>query len=195
LSFRTQGSDETYYRFRALHCLVPVPDYAHVLLCRSLIKRHNQAPGSFCQGLAEIFRYDGGIRDALRGLSGQPHFDATGRYGMSVASIGARGDPVSLPEFHFVEQKQRVQAEQAAENRPVESNTQKLHNAAADLERIGLAFNRKLQFVVDHQSNEVIVKVIDPKTDKVIKVIPPEELQRLHSKLKETISFLFDLEV
>ncbi|MDR1306905.1 MAG: flagellar protein FlaG [Treponema sp.] len=61
-----------------------------------------------------------------------------------------------------------------------------------DLEKITLAFNKKLKFEVDHQSHDVIVKVIDPETDKVIKVLPPEELQRLHSRLKETIGFLFD---
>jgi len=61
-----------------------------------------------------------------------------------------------------------------------------------DLERIGSAFNKKLQFVVDHDSNEVLVKVIDKDTDKVIKVIPPEELQRLHKNLKEAIGLLFN---
>jgi flagellar protein FlaG len=62
----------------------------------------------------------------------------------------------------------------------------------ADLEKVTLAFNKKLKFEVNHQSHDVIVKVIDPETDKVIKVLPPEELQRLHSRLKETIGFLFD---
>jgi len=60
------------------------------------------------------------------------------------------------------------------------------------LERISLVFNRKLQFVVDHNSSEVTVKVIDKETDKVIKEIPPEELQRLHNNLKEAIGLLFD---
>jgi flagellar protein FlaG len=68
-------------------------------------------------------------------------------------------------------------------------------SSANDFERLSLAFNRKLQFVVDHKSNEVTVKVIDPETDKVIKVLPPEELQRLHRKIKETIGFLFDEQV
>jgi flagellar protein FlaG len=62
----------------------------------------------------------------------------------------------------------------------------------ADLERVTLAFNRKLKFEVDHESHEVTVKVIDGETDKVIKVLPPEELQRLHDSIKETIGFLFD---
>ena len=67
-----------------------------------------------------------------------------------------------------------------------------LDSAAADLERISLVFDKKLQFVVDQSSNQVIVKVIDKETDKVIKELPPEELQRLHNNLKETIGFLFD---
>jgi flagellar protein FlaG len=77
--------------------------------------------------------------------------------------------------------------QETAEERPLDLNA-----AAADIERISLAFNKKLQFVVDHQSHEVTVKVIDAETDKVIKVLPPEELQRLHDRIKETIGFLFD---
>jgi flagellar protein FlaG len=63
------------------------------------------------------------------------------------------------------------------------------------MEQVSQTFNRKLQFVVDQQSKEVIVKVIDRNTDKVIKVLPPEELQRLHRKLKETIGLLFNEKV
>jgi len=67
-----------------------------------------------------------------------------------------------------------------------------VQSAASDIEQIGLIFNKKLKFVIDHSSNDVIVKVIDKETDKVIKELPPEELQRMHNDLKETIGFLFD---
>jgi flagellar protein FlaG len=67
-----------------------------------------------------------------------------------------------------------------------------LDSTTADLERISLAFNKKLRFVVDRELDQVIVKVIDPATDKVIKELPPEELQRLHLKIKEMIGLLFD---
>ena len=62
----------------------------------------------------------------------------------------------------------------------------------ADLQQVSLAFNRKLKFEVNHDSNEILIKVIDSETDKVIKVLPPEELQRLHSRIRETMGFLFD---
>jgi uncharacterized FlaG/YvyC family protein len=65
----------------------------------------------------------------------------------------------------------------------------------ASLERISRAFNKKLQFVIDYSSKEITVNVIDPDTDKVIKVLPPEELRRLHNKIEEAIGFLFDEKV
>jgi len=67
-----------------------------------------------------------------------------------------------------------------------------LKRLMADIENVSQTFNKKLRFVVDHNSNEVIVKVVDKDTDKVIRVIPPEELQRLHRRIKETIGFLFN---
>ena len=85
---------------------------------------------------------------------------------------------------------QTVQQERVQKQEPKKAQPKIVQSTAANLEKF--VFNRKLQFVVDHNSNQVIVKVIDKETDKVIKVLPPEELQRLHSNLKDTIGFLFD---
>jgi len=73
-----------------------------------------------------------------------------------------------------------------------DAKPQLIHSTASGLQKLGETFNKKLQFVVDHSSNEVIVKVIDKETDKVIKELPPEELQRLYSNIKEAIGLLFD---
>ncbi|MFP3041777.1 flagellar protein FlaG [Treponema primitia] len=78
---------------------------------------------------------------------------------------------------------------------PAEQVSLDIGATVADLERVTLALNRRLKFEVDHESHEVIVKVIDGETDKVIKILPPEELQRLHDNIKETIGFLFDEKV
>jgi flagellar protein FlaG len=121
------------------------------------------------------------------------------------------GNRVSLvPQQEFPQDRTaiRLQQARAAENRAAAfekfesslpgnreaagKNPQILRAVTLELEQISLAFNKRLKFVVDHESNEVTVKVIDSETDKVIKVLPPEELQRLHNKIKETIGFLFD---
>jgi len=61
----------------------------------------------------------------------------------------------------------------------------------ANVENFELAYNRRLQFEVDHQSNEVLVKVIDNETDEVVRVLPPEELQRLRGNAQEATGSLF----
>jgi len=108
---------------------------------------------------------------------------------MSVAGVGSIPiSPIPLDDFR----SQALRQYDASVRQETKPKPQVIHSTAADLERVSLVFNRKLQFVVDQNSNEVIVKVIDKETDKVIKELPPEELQRLHTNLKETIGFLFD---
>jgi len=106
-----------------------------------------------------------------------------------------------LPKLHVrssAEQKAVVDkfvASLPGNGKNFEFKRPEIHRMAADMEQISQTFNKKLQFVVDQQSKEVIVKVIDANTDKVIKVLPPEELQRLHRKLRETIGLLFNEKV
>lgn len=53
-------------------------------------------------------------------------------------------------------------------------------------------FNKRLRFSINRELDQVIVKVIDSQTDKVIKEIPPEVLQRLHVRIREAIGLLID---
>ncbi|MCL2007995.1 MAG: flagellar protein FlaG [Treponema sp.] len=118
--------------------------------------------------------------------------------GMQIMPLSV-GNAVSHAELHK-ERRPLLPAEQAAaakqaEALSLESNKTvavDLLKTASDLERISLAFNRRLRFEIDHESREILIKVIDTETDKVIKELPPEELRRLHSSLRETIGFLID---
>jgi flagellar protein FlaG len=80
---------------------------------------------------------------------------------------------------------------EAAPNKP----PVKIEKIVTDLERISLAFNKKLRFQVDHKDHDLTVKVIDPETDKVIKELPPKELERLRDHIRETIGILFDVQI
>ena len=125
---------------------------------------------------------------------------------MVVTSIGTDfGTSGALRETINRENAVRLQAERLEEERQASEGRaeirrklfrpQFLNSTTEDLEQIGLVFNRKLRFVLDLDSKEVIVKVVDRDTDKVIRELPPEELQRLHKQLEETIGFLFDARV
>ena len=118
---------------------------------------------------------------------------------MQISSLQMGGvTPVEAPQSEYRKEKppplpieQRGTDEQVFIF-PQASKAPDLKQTAAELEKIGLAFNRRLKFVIDQESKEIIVKVIDNETDKVIRILPPEELQRLHNRISETMGFLFD---
>ena len=66
---------------------------------------------------------------------------------------------------------------------------------AEDLQLVTEAFNRRLKFSINKELGQVVVKVIDKETDKVIKELPPEEIQRLHVRIREAIGLLIDEEI
>ena len=117
----------------------------------------------------------------------------------SVSSSLSYSPMLELPETRVKFEKTRVDTDALAALVPGsdhrDSPPPTIRKVAADIAQASQAFNKKLQFVVDQQTHEVTVKVIDKTTDKVIKVLPPEELQRLHRKLQEAIGFLFNEEV
>ena len=119
--------------------------------------------------------------------------------GMQILSLSMGNTAaVNQPDLHR-EKWPPLPMEQVAASRREEALLQgsqtsnfDLQKTTSELERISSAFNRRLKFVIDHESKEILIKVIDNETDKVIKELPPEELKRLHSRIRETIGFLFD---
>jgi flagellar protein FlaG len=77
----------------------------------------------------------------------------------------------------------------------VEESEVDIEAALADLERVSLAFNRRLQFSVNKKIDQVVVKVIDRETETVIKEIPPRELQVVHERIREALGILFDVQI
>ena len=71
------------------------------------------------------------------------------------------------------------------EAKNLRDNLDKLTRAAA-------IFNKKLKFTVNKEINRIIVKVVDANTNKVIKEIPPSEIQKLAGKIKQMLGILFD---
>jgi flagellar protein FlaG len=104
-----------------------------------------------------------------------------------------KGSPVPdvlLKEARAAERPPRPQPEAQAETQKL--SRQEIENQAKALERTFLAFNRRVVLSVNEQINQVIIKVVDAETDKVIKEIPAEEIQRLIARIKETIGLLVD---
>ena len=78
---------------------------------------------------------------------------------------------------------------------PINTPDLDIEKIADDLEIVSHAFNRRLKFSINRELNQVVVKVIDKNTDKVIKELPSEEIQRLHVRIREAIGLLIDEEI
>jgi Uncharacterized flagellar protein FlaG len=67
-----------------------------------------------------------------------------------------------------------------------------LRSTVRELQTMSEAYNRRLSFSINEKLNEVVVKVIDTNTDKVVREIPPTELQRVYERIREALGLLID---
>lgn len=56
-------------------------------------------------------------------------------------------------------------------------------------------YNRRLQFNVNKEINRIVVKVIDKSTEKVIKEIPPVEIQHMIASIRRSLGLLVDKQI
>ena len=102
-----------------------------------------------------------------------------------------------LPAFHpTVEPRRTVQkpTQSAQAAIPLETilDPKEFRRAVAQMNELTRAMNHRLSFSIDDETHDVIVKVIDEQTDKVIRELPPAELQKLHRSIKEAVGLLIN---
>ena len=85
----------------------------------------------------------------------------------------------------------RQQAQEAPEQTQ-QLSPEQIVQASQELEQVANAFNRRMEFRYNQDLDAVVVKVIDRQTDKLIKELPPAELQRVHLRIREAIGLLVD---
>jgi flagellar protein FlaG len=111
---------------------------------------------------------------------------------MEISGIGSSGhgsDQTS--QLH----SDAARAQRARAQMKAAQPTVQIRNATEELQSVSMIFNRRLEFEVNRDLERVVVKVIDRETDKVIKELPPEEIQRLHVRIREAIGLLVDEEI
>lgn len=84
------------------------------------------------------------------------------------------------------------QARNNSQARNDKQDPEKIRKAVEQIQNISNMFDRKLQFRISDELGDVIVKVIDSNTDKVIREIPSAEIQKLQIRIKETLGLLVD---
>jgi flagellar protein FlaG len=71
-------------------------------------------------------------------------------------------------------------------------NSHELEESIRELQKLSDRMDRKVQFNINKELGRVVVKIVDPSTDKVIKEIPSADIQKLQIRIKETLGLLFD---
>ena len=74
----------------------------------------------------------------------------------------------------------------------VQNNAQ-IKADAQQLQKLSdMVMGRKLQFNVNEELGSIVVKVVDPSTNQVIKESPSADIQRLKISIRKAIGILFD---
>jgi len=69
---------------------------------------------------------------------------------------------------------------------------EKLKEGAEKMNQTANIFDRAVRFRLHEGTKEMMISVVDPNTDKVIREIPPKEFLDFIQKMKEYIGLVFD---
>ena len=75
----------------------------------------------------------------------------------------------------------------------ITDNKAQLQEDVRQLQKLSDAVSgRKVQFSVNQELDQVVVTVVDPATNKVIREIPSQDIQKLKVRIRKAIGVLFD---
>ena len=97
----------------------------------------------------------------------------------------AKSAPVQAAQVPMADAAQVVQN--------ITNNIAQVKEDVRQLQKLSdVVMGRKVQFNVNQELNQVIVRIVDPSTDQVIKEIPSTDIQKLKARIRKTIGVLFD---
>ncbi|AFG36898.1 flagellar protein FlaG [Spirochaeta africana] len=111
------------------------------------------------------------------------------------ARMEQRNDMLSHPTHNLTTAARDRAMPRTEDPQAVHTSREQIEPVLRELEAATNFLHRKLKFAVNKDLNRVIIKVIDAETDKVIKELPPEELQRVSLRIREAVGLLIDEEI
>jgi flagellar protein FlaG len=88
--------------------------------------------------------------------------------------------------------QQTASAQSADTSSDAKADSGSIDAAVADIQSFVQTVKRGLNFNVDDSSGEVVVKVIDTDSGKLVRQIPSEELLKLAERLEDIRSLMFE---
>jgi len=101
------------------------------------------------------------------------------------AATASTKQPVAAAEMPMADAAHVVQN--------ITENIAQVQEDVRQLQRLSDAvMGRKVQFSVNQELNQVVVAIVDPSTNQVIKEIPSADIQKMKARIRKTIGLLFD---
>lgn len=97
----------------------------------------------------------------------------------STSSVASKTLAISVPDAAGVAQT-------------LAGNLAKDKTYVQELQRVANSLDRKVKFNVNQELGQVVVKIVDPSTDKIIREIPSVDLQELRVTMRRTIGLIID---
>lgn len=114
--------------------------------------------------------------------------------GVSPVSPVAKPEPAKKSEEAAREQQQQ-QVQSSEEQQATKMSRDEVEEMVEGLKDLTQTLQTKLNFSINESTNDVVVKILEKDTDKIIKQFPPEELLELQEKMLDLTGFLFDADV
>jgi len=101
------------------------------------------------------------------------------------------------PAYHLAAEPHRTtptvsQTPDDSDSKETILDPKEIQHAVAEMNELAKATNHRLSFSIDSDTHDIIVKVVDAATDKVIRELPAAELQKLHKSIKEAVGLLIN---
>ena len=112
---------------------------------------------------------------------------------MSVSIVASDANRLTTSEEYLIH---LVDVRRSADASAPESNGQPLGKSRSRSYKVQITdqiSGAKVTFVLDKESQELYIQVIDRETGEVLREIPPVEMRKLATAFKESFGHLFDL--
>jgi len=106
-------------------------------------------------------------------------------------SVNAANRIAKNSDLESVRQLNGSRAAEDPSKRENHDGENSIEGAVSDLNMLAQKMRRELQFSVEKDSGELVVKIIDKETDEVVRQIPPEVLLELRKRMTEAAGAIF----
>ena len=97
-----------------------------------------------------------------------------------------------LQNENRVEKQQTQKSDENFKEKSKEEIKRELQKIVEELNRVMNPLNENLKFQFNNKVDELVVKVVDTKSNKIIREFPPQEALKLMEKMRELVGLLFD---